>query len=155
MDQGTYTQHAASYRDPSGFVFTYNGEVYRQVNQVYKKNFDLLISSGLYRELSGKGLLIEHKQIDQNFTGQELWYTTLKPERLNYISYPFEWCFDQLKDAALLTLQIAELAVEYGMILKDATPYNVQLHKGKVVFIDSLSFEEYDVTLPWIVVYFR
>ena len=150
MAQGTYTQHAASYRDPSGFVFTYNGEVYRQVNQVYKQNFDLLISSGLYRELSGKGLLIEHKQIDQNFTGQELWYTTLKPERLNYISYPFEWCFDQLKDAALLTLQIAELAVEYGMILKDATPYNVQLHKGKVVFIDSLSFEEYDVTLPWI-----
>ena len=150
MDQGTFTQNAASYRDPSGFVFTYNGEIYRQVNKVYKKDFELFIGSGLYKELSEKGLFIKHEQIDQNFTDQEEWYTTLRPERLDYISYPYEWCFDQLKDAALLTLQIAQLGIEHGMILKDATPHNVQLHKGKVVFIDSLSFEEYNETQPWI-----
>ncbi|MES1198011.1 MAG: hypothetical protein ABUL41_01915, partial [Chitinophagaceae bacterium] len=31
----------------------------------------------------------------------------------------------------------------------DATPYNIQWNKGKLVFIDTLSFEKYDET-PWI-----
>jgi hypothetical protein len=150
MDQDLIQQHQASYRDPSGFVFTRNGELYRQVNKVYQKDFEHFIGSGLYQELTDAGLLIKHQQIDQNFTGTENWHTTLKPEKLLYISYPYEWCFEQLKDAALLTLQLAETGLRYDMILKDATPYNVQLHKSKLVLIDSLSFEIYKEEQPWV-----
>ncbi len=46
-----------------------------------------------------------------------------------------------LKDAALLTLDLLKEALNFGLVLKDATPYNVQWHKGKLVFIDTLSFE--------------
>ena len=55
-----------------------------------------------------------------------------------------------LKDAALLTLKLALKALEYGMILKDASPYNVQMHKGRMIFIDTLSFEKYNEGEPWI-----
>ena len=55
-----------------------------------------------------------------------------------------------LKDAALLTLQLLKETVSYGLILKDATPYNIQWNEGKLIFIDSLSFEKYNEKEPWI-----
>ncbi|HEY1115994.1 MAG TPA: hypothetical protein VGE66_20670 [Chitinophagaceae bacterium] len=143
-------QHLASYRDPSGFVFSYKGEIYRQVNQAFRKDFDHFIDSGLYSELVKDQLLLPHQQLEENLTGETNWYTTLKPEQLHFITYPYEWCFDQLKDAALLTLQLAQKGVAHNMILKDATPFNIQLHKGRLIFIDTLSFEEYDETRPWV-----
>ena len=124
--------HPASFRDPSGFVFTFNGKVYRQVNQQYSEHFDLLMKSGLYNSLVSLGLLIPHQHLDKNLTGQTNWYRTLLPAQLHYISYPSEWSFDMLKDAALTTLQVARKAIEYGMILKDASAYNIQFHKGKM-----------------------
>lgn len=150
MDQDSIQQHQASYRDPSGFVFIYNNEIYRQVNQLYRKDFEHFINSGLYKELTDAGLLIKHQQLDQNLTGTKEWYTTLKPERLLYLSFPYEWCFDQLKDAALLTLQLVQTSIRHNMILKDATPFNIQLHQGQLVFIDSLSFEAYQEDRPWV-----
>lgn len=143
-------QDLASYRDPSGFVFSVNGEVYRQVNRVFQKDFERFIDSGLYEQLVQEGLMLPHQQLAENFTGRDNWYTTLKPEQLDFISYPYEWCFDQLKEAALLTLHLAQKGIARNMILKDATPFNIQLHKGRLVFIDSLSFEEYDETQPWV-----
>jgi ribosomal protein L11 methylase PrmA len=146
----TTRQHPASYRDPSGYVFTHNGQIYRQVNQPYRTHFDKAVSSGLYQALMDDGLLIPHEAIAENLTGDDNWYTTLRPQPLDLISYPYEWSFSQLKQAALLTLTLALKALERGMILKDATAYNVQLHKGRCVFIDTLSFETYNEGQPWI-----
>src|SRR4030095_17253583 len=99
-----YTRHPASYRDPAGFVWVMNGQVYRQVNQSYAADYDLFISSGLYQDLVNKKLLIAHSEINENLTGTKDWYKTLLPQKINFISYPYEWSFAQLKDAALLTL---------------------------------------------------
>jgi len=145
-----YTRHPASYKDPSGFVFQVNGKIYRQVNKVYAENYDHFIGSGLYEVLTGKHYLLSHTEIKDNITSGEEWYITLLPEQLSFTSYPYEWCFEQMKDAALLTLEIVKIAVGKGMILKDATPFNIQFNKGKPVFIDTLSFEKYDASLPWI-----
>lgn len=142
--------HPSSYRDPSGFVFEKDGIVYRQVNDVFKENFDFFISSGCYDHLVNKGLLVSHRIIHNNLTGHSDWYTTLLPEKINFISYPYEWSFDMLKDAALLTLQLVKEVIGYGLILKDATPYNIQWHNGQLIFIDTLSFEKYDEAQPWI-----
>lgn len=141
--------HPSSFRDPSGFIFEKDNILYRQVNNSFKEHFDLFIQSGLYDTLVKKGWLIPHENISQNLTRSNEYYTTIKPERIEFISYPYEWSFDMLKDAALLTLQLVKESIQSGLILKDATPYNIQWHKGQLVFIDSLSFEKYTET-PWI-----
>ncbi|OQY97027.1 MAG: hypothetical protein B6D37_00580 [Sphingobacteriales bacterium UTBCD1] len=141
--------HAASYRDPSGFIFTKNGTLYRQVNQEYREHFDHFTRSGCYEKLVKNNLLLPHAVLDENLTGSVNWYQTLKPEEIEFITYPYEWSFSMLKDAALLTLQILKEAISFGMILKDATPLNVQWFRGQFIFIDTLSFEKFDET-PWI-----
>lgn len=142
--------HPASFKDPAGFVFQYNGKVYRQVNQSYADNYRLLMQSGLCDKLVQKKWLLSHTEINDNLTGRDNWYLTLLPEQLPFISYAYEWSFDMLRDAALLTLKINKAAIEHGLVLKDATPFNIQFYKGKPVFIDTLSFEKYDETKPWI-----
>ncbi len=142
--------HPASYRDPSGFMFEKEGVLYRQVNNLFKEHYDLFIQSGCYNYFTEQGQLIPHESIHENLTGTANWYLTLKPEKIDFISYPYEWSFDMLKDAALLTLQMAKDAITFGLVLKDATPYNVQWHKGRLIFIDSLSFEKYNEKEPWI-----
>lgn len=145
-----FTRHPASYKDPSGFVFESAENIYRQVNKIYAEQYNLLMKSGLYDELLKKKWLLPHQEIKENLLNDEEWYLTLKPEQIPAWSYPYEWCFEQLKGAALLTLDIVKLSLEKGMILKDATPFNIQFLRGRPVLIDTLSFESYDETMPWI-----
>lgn len=145
-----YTRHPASFKDPAGFVFEAEGKFYRQVNQYYASQYRQLMDSGLYAQLVKNGMLVSHEEVNTNFTQDPSWYTTILPETVNYISYPYEWCFAQLKDAALLTLKILRQSLEFGMILKDATPFNIQFHKGRPIFIDTLSFDIYNPQQPWI-----
>ena len=144
-----HTTHPASYRDPSGFVFIQDGVVYRQVNRIYAGHYDLLLSSGLYNTLIEKKWLLAHEEINGKYLQPEI-YKILKPRQLEFINYPYEWCFSQYKDAALLTLKIQQLAMSCGMSLKDATPFNIFFEGSIPVFIDTLSFEKYDMTKPWV-----
>lgn len=141
----------SSYRDPAGFVFISGGAVYRQVNKIAADDFELIHSSGLYGGLVEDGLLIPH-QIQKNFKdlpSDPDRHLIIKPEAIPFISYPYEWSFPQLKDAALLTLEIMKKSLDHGMILKDASAYNVQFVGKKPVFIDTLSFTKYKPGKPW------
>lgn len=140
----------ASFRDPSGFMFIKGDELLRQVNQVYQVNYDLLLSSGLYQKLVEKKIIIEHQEINLEPPQPETAYKIIKPEKVDVISYPYEWSFSQLKDAALCTLAIQKMAIGLGMSLKDASAYNIQFHKGNPLLIDTLSFEKYEEGKPWI-----
>lgn len=141
----------SSFRDPSGFMFHQDGVLYRQVNQSYQEDYDLLMESGLYQHLSSARALISHEECSLDIAPVPgLAYKVLKPELIPFVSYPYEWCFDQLKDAAVLTLSIARRALQYGMILKDASAFNVQFKNGRPIFIDTLSFERYLPGAPWI-----
>jgi hypothetical protein len=146
----SFHQNVSSYRDPSGFVFYKNGTLYRQVSNGFKTDFDKFVDSGLYKHLVEKNLLIPHKVIYENLTDSTNCYLTLQPEVVPFISYPYEWCFDMWKDAALLTLEAAKEAIQFGLMLKDASAYNIQLHQGTMIFIDTLSFVKYDEQKPWI-----
>src|SRR5690349_3383236 len=95
-------QHPASWRDPSGFIFKKDDVIYRQVNQRFKEHFDFFISSGCYDHLVKEELLVAHEPVKENLSGSGEYYLTLKPEKIDLISYPYEWSFDMLKDAALL-----------------------------------------------------
>lgn len=144
------TRHPASFRDPSGFLFTRDGVLYRQVNQSYQDDYDLLLSSGLFDALVLKGSLLPHEEVEVPAAEPGQAYKILRPERLHFVSYPYEWCFGQLKDAALLTLRVQSEALKQGMTLKDASAYNVQFQAGRPVLIDSLSFERLTPGEPWV-----
>lgn len=141
---------AGSFRDPSGFLFREQGVLYRQVNRLYQENYDYLLTSGLYDDLLRRKLLIPHQEVELEAPKPDLAYRIIRPEPLDFISYPYEWCFSQLKDAALATLKIQQLALEHGMSLKDASAYNIQFHQGRPVLIDTLSFEIYRPDQPWV-----
>ena len=145
----TQERVSSSFRDPSGYLFTRNDLLYRQVNQSYAKAYDKLISSGLYEELVGCGLLVKHQEVDVKPDNPSLAYRVIQPELVSFISYPYEWSFSQLKDAALATLEINQRALAKGMILKDASAYNIQFVDGKPVLIDTLSFDIYRKGSAW------
>jgi hypothetical protein len=140
----------ASFRDPSGFVFTLDGQIYRQINHSYQDNYNHLIQSGLYDKLTGDGLLIPHQEVSIKPPLPESAYKIIQPEPVEFVAYPYEFCFSELKDAALATITIQKHALQYGMSLKDSSAYNIQIHQGRAVLIDTLSFEKYKEGQPWI-----
>lgn len=141
---------AASFRDPSGFLFRYEGKLYRQINKVYAHDYRLLNESGLYDRLVEKGLLIPHTEAHEELAQTSDALCIIQPQLVPFISYPYEWSFSQLKDAALATLRIQKIALKKGMTLKDASAYNIQFHKGKPLLIDTLSFTAYEEGQPWV-----
>lgn len=139
----------SSFRDPSGFLFYEDQKLLRQVNKSYQKDYELLKKTGLYDSLCERHLLVGHQELENHSGINTDVYKIIEPEKISFISYPYEWSFSQLKDAALTTLEIQKMAMQHGMTLKDASAYNIQFHKGKPVFIDTLSFEEYLDGKPW------
>lgn len=142
--------HKASFRDPAGFIFTRGGELYRQVNHAGRAGYDGLMTSGLYDSLVKAGDLIGHEEVDPSISPDDRAAVVLRPVRVGFISYPYEWCFSQLKAAALLTLRLQKAAVQHGLSLRDATAYNVAFEAGRPVWIDTLSFERLIPGRPWV-----
>jgi hypothetical protein len=140
----------SSFRDPSGFLFSREEILYRQINKSYENHYKHFIESGLYEKLVSKKLLIPHQDIDISPEDPDNIFKVIKPVPVVFISYPYEWSFSHLKHAALLTLKIQKISLEYDMTLKDASAYNVQFFDGKPIFIDTLSFEKYESGTPWI-----
>ncbi|MEZ5530243.1 MAG: class I SAM-dependent methyltransferase [Porticoccaceae bacterium] len=135
----------SSFRDPDGFMFQQDGKLYRRITEKGMYSYQLLMNSGLYETLIQKKLLVSHAEIS---SCKETGALTIRPEAIKLISYPYEWSFSQLKDAALHTLTVQKYALDHNMMLKDASAYNIQFMNGKTIFIDTLSFEEFQPT-PW------
>lgn len=136
--------HEASFRDPSGYMF-HDGDVLRRViNPIYFPQYKKLKESGFFKTLINKGLLISHEETEVSEDK-----IIITPEKIPFITNPYEWSFEQFKHAALHTLKIQKYALSKGFILKDASAYNVTFHKGRPVFIDTLSFDFYEENTPW------
>lgn len=140
----------SSFRDPSGYVFQHQGVYYRHIQQRYKEEYERLMQSGLYSALVDQQLMIPHEEVVDPRTAAGPTYKVIRPQQLDFVSYPYEWCFGELKDAALCLLNIQQLALRHGLSLKDGNAFNVQYHAGRPRLIDTLSFEIYDENKPWI-----
>lgn len=138
-----------SFRDPGGFVFENEGRFYRQINKSALKDFDKFNRSKLKDVLEKKGLILGYKEV-KNKPNSKQGYKIIEPQQLPFITYPYEWCFSQLKEAAILTLEIVLESLEFNMILKDANPYNIQMTEQGLKHIDTLSFSTYKKGHPWI-----
>jgi hypothetical protein len=139
----------ASFRDPSGFVFRREGILYRQVQPPAAADWEAFGSSGLLDRLVADRLLVDHNDAPPELAALPDAVAVLQPRPLDFISYPYEWSFSQLKEAALLTLELQLRALDAGMRLKDASAYNIQLDAGRPILIDTLSFEVAAPTEPW------
>lgn len=133
--------HPSSFRDPAGFVFSEDGILKRGVTHLGQPDYEQFMRSGLYEDLVGRNWILPHDEEEIAEKGEQGIWKVLIPQKLDYISYPYEWSFDQLKDAALLTLRIQRVALGYGMSLKDASAFNIQFLGCQPIFIDTLSFE--------------
>jgi len=147
MSEGA--RHGASFRDPSGRIVRYGDSILRTVTKSYAAEYDHLMQSGLYDSLVADRLLIPHAEVEADVCGPEGCHRVLDPETIPFISYPWGWSFSQLRDAALLTLEVAWRALDHGMVLKDASAFNVQFIGARPVFIDTLSFDIYEDGKPW------
>ncbi|MBQ7607803.1 MAG: hypothetical protein IJU76_07510 [Desulfovibrionaceae bacterium] len=144
---------SASFRDPSGHVFMSEEMVFRTIRRPYADHWAYLRACGLLDAVVQSGMLFPFEELPlRDWPGPchdaEV-LAVLRTNRLPFISYPYEWCFSQLRAAALLTLDMHLLALKHGCVLKDASAYNVQFLKGKPVFIDILSFERWVEGRPW------
>lgn len=142
-----------SFKDPTGRVFTKDGRVFRTLGSAAVETFTALQQSGLYDSLAATDRIVDTRQrrarecdLPEEIVGDGV----LEHEPIPFISYSYEWPFDMLRDAALLTLEILSESLRHGLVLKDATPFNVQFRDGKPVWIDLLSFVPYEEGSPWV-----
>jgi hypothetical protein len=142
--------HPASFRDPAGFIFKSGDWFYRYVSPGYKLHYDHAVSNEIFREAIEKKLLLTFEETDSVHLEKLEHYKTLIPKQIPFFTYPWEWSFEQLKEAAMVTLSLCRLALNKGMILKDATPLNLQFIDGRFQWIDHLSFEIYQEGNTWI-----
>jgi ribosomal protein L11 methylase PrmA len=155
--EGVAQRDSGSFRDPGGYVFVSGNDVVRTVNAPAAANFAALQRSGLLDSLPARGLLINSEILDvppetlAAYAGArgETAQLLVKHPRVPFISYPYEWVFSQLKDAAIAHLDLQLAALERGFELSDATAYNMQFLGGKPVHIDVLSLRPYQEGKAW------
>lgn len=137
-----------SYKDSAARVVKKEGIFYRYISNNYAKEYQHLMASGLYDELVKKGLLIPHQ--NPKIETSEDFFTVIMPEQISFKSYPFEWSYSQWRKAALAYLEINSIALNFGMILKDATPFNFYLKGGKAILLDTSSFVFFESPDYWL-----
>jgi len=135
-----------SYKDPSGTIVKItDSSILRSVYNNNKSFFLQFTTSELFN------LLVEKKwilpiEIEESFKEDG----SFKSPRIKPTTYPYEWTFHQLKDAALLTLKIQNIALKHNYSLKDATPFNIVFEGSKPIFVDYFSFETYKENESWV-----
>jgi SAM-dependent methyltransferase len=148
----TLNREPGSYRDRNGAVFYYNGEVFRGVSSKSLANWKRLTATQFFRDFTTRGSIVPTEIVSEpNWVRSgQAWAAVLKHDLIPFVSYPYEWTFGMLKDAALLHLELMLAALEEDFILKDSSPYNVQWRGVRPVFIDIPSFEVLEQGQPWV-----
>lgn len=135
----------SSYRDPSGYVHVTEQGVFRTVNERARADYEFVRGTGLLGTLQDSGMLMPTREAPKELfsgLGPEVAYV-LEHERLPWVAYPYEWPFTALKRAAVLHLDVQIAALDRGVVLSDASAYNIQFVGSRPVFIDTLSFRKY------------
>ena len=148
-----YFKDKSSFRDPKGYVLYNNDTVIRAITDKGLEDYKLSKASGFYDDVIKQNKFISFEEVDikdLDFQGKEQVKLALKSPKLPFISYPYEWTFEQLRKAALLHLDLNLKALNYGLTLCDATAYNIQFIAGEPIFIDILSIEKYQENSPWL-----
>ncbi|MFN2442230.1 MAG: methyltransferase [Thermoanaerobaculia bacterium] len=135
----------ASYRDRHARVFHRGSEVLRGLSPEAASSWHLTREAPFFRAMVGESKIIDTEELP----GEGSWVMLLRHARIPVISYPYEWSFGMLRQAADLQLEITQRALRDGIALRDATPYNVQWIGPRPTFIDVTSFEKFAEGSLW------
>jgi hypothetical protein len=144
----------SSFRDPDSRVVEADGAVLRLLSEQGLRDWEALAASELFRKAVAEGKLVgtevenERDRLPDGLVGGAA--AVLRHEVVPFVSYPYEWTFAMLKDAALLQLELLRSALDENLILKDSSPYNLQWRGARPVFIDVGSFERLREGEPWV-----
>jgi SAM-dependent methyltransferase len=143
-----------SFRDRTARVFYLNGAVYRGLNARAWEEWQAISHTSFFQKALAEGRVIGTEPVDlASVPGPEPsveWKGILRHHAIPFVSYPYEWCFGMLRDAALLQLELLAAALGEEITLKDASPFNLQWLGCRPVFIDVASFVRYHTGEPWI-----
>src|SRR3954464_2474681 len=135
------TPEPASFRDPEArVVYSPSGEVLRELSARGREDWDALERARFFRRALGAGRIVAPGELEPGL---------LRHERLPFVSYPYEWPFEMLRDAALLQLSLLDEALDEGFVLKDGSPDNVQGRGSPPSFLGPRSFERLREGEPW------
>ena len=136
-----------SFRDPDGRVFHHKGDIFRTVEPARLEDIKALAACDGFQSLVNRGLVLpfailptdQTDDLDPSLFGHKV----LRQRKIPFISYPAEWSFEMLREAAVTTLRVTRDALQAGFILKDATPFNIVFEGKHPSFVDILSFVPY------------
>lgn len=148
-DPGTPTPDPGSFRDWDSRVYALDGRVLRALGPDGLDGWRALAGSELFAAAVAEGKLVATEEVDERLPEEAGAAAVLEHERIPFVSYPYEWSFSMLRDAALLQLELVRRALDEDLTLKDASPYNVQWRGTSPVFIDVGSFERLREGEPW------
>lgn len=145
---------SGSFRDREGRIYLHSDRVIRGLSEAAMQNFNALEATGFYRRFTDSGAIIGSRILPgaENPLPDDVqaqWFGFIEHDRVPVVSYPYEWTFSMLRDAAALQLKLLEGALRENFTLKDATPYNIQFVDNRPVFIDLPSFEPMRPGEPW------
>lgn len=148
------TLDPGSFRDRQSRVYHAGDRILRGLSARGLECWNALERTNLFRRFTDAGKLVRTRLLEVDSVPASLaadgWTAVLEHQRIPFISYPSEWCFGMLRDAALLHLELLEAALDENLILQDATPFNVQWDGVRPVFIDLPSFVPLAPGQPWI-----
>jgi hypothetical protein len=127
-----------SFRDRSARVLIRRDGVFRWLDDEGLKAWNRVSATPFFPRLMAEGQIVSTRELSRDETAQLGMATAaaaLQHETIPFISYPYEWSFGMLRQAALLHLRILSEAIDGGLMLKDASPYNVQFRGTRPVFI--------------------
>jgi hypothetical protein len=142
-----------SFRDPDSRVLVTDGRVVRALSPQGLEDWRALHASALFDALTAERKLVGTRELDDGLPEGALHGEVagaLEHEIVPFVSYPYEWPFEMLRDAALLQLELVRRSIDAGLMLKDASPYNVQFLGAAPLFVDVGSFEQLRDGEPWV-----
>ncbi len=142
------TTEPASFRDPDTAIFYADGNVLRGLSQRAESDWKRLQATTFFDRLMKEGKIVNTDVLAGERDGDvplsprgASWTVVLRHERVPLVSYPYEWPFAMLREAAALHLDVLLAALDETMSMKDGTAYNVQFFGTRPVFVDIGSFE--------------
>ena len=157
----TIRPDAGSYRDRAGRVLAGpRGEIYRGLSAAALEQWRMVAKAPFAQRAMSAGKLVETRELapheaeqagldSQTAFGGMSWAGYVQHERIPFVSYPYEWTWGMLRDAACAQLELLQQAFAEEFTLKDGTLYNIQWRGTEPVFIDTVSLERWAPGLPW------
>lgn len=123
----------SSTADPVGRVFMWKNKIYRAVREEYVSFYKKLFDDGIFDKLNNTGYLINTAIAPFSLDGYGL---ILQHEKITFPSYPFEWCGEMFRDAAILMCDFTHELFEYDLEIKDIHSYHIFFESNQPKFID-------------------